>query len=342
MADHFHRFKAMRFEARSDALGAHPLAVLSDTFRGRTVRIAHHGATVLSMQVTHAGRVVDVADGYRDEAELAARPSSRFAIMAPFANRIADARYRFDGVEHDLQPGVPEGERAARHGFVRGTDFELARLHADEHMAEARFTTRIAADAHPGYPFAIGLAIHYRLDERGLTLEATMRNEGEQPAPCFFGWHPYFRLGDTPLDTWELQIPAATTVLTDERYIPLAGAAARQALDGRSALDFRALRAVGPLKLDNAYVDLAADADGRVRSHLRDPASGLGLALWQERGVTLAFSADTVSRDVRRSLAVEPMESWADAFNRPDCADAIRLEPGAQRSFRCGVEFETA
>jgi aldose 1-epimerase len=36
------------------------------------------------------------------------------------------------------------------------------------------------------------------------------------------------------------------------------------------------------------------------------------------------------------------MESWADAFNRADCADAIRLAPGATRRFRCGVEFETA
>jgi len=56
----------------------------------------------------------------------------------------------------------------------------------------------------------------------------------------------------------------------------------------------------------------------------------------------LAFTADTVSRDVRRSLALEPMESLADAFNRADCADAIRLAPGAERFFRCGVEFETA
>jgi aldose 1-epimerase len=84
------------------------------------------------------------------------------------------------------------------------------------------------------------------------------------------------------------------------------------------------------------------DAGGLLRSRLRDPATGLGLALWQERGVMLAFTADTVSRDVRGSLALEPMESWADAFNRADCADAIRLAPGAMRRFRCGVEFETA
>jgi aldose 1-epimerase len=34
------------------------------------------------------------------------------------------------------------------------------------------------------------------------------------------------------------------------------------------------------------------------------------------------------------------MECMADAFNRPECAAAIRLEPGAERRFRCGVEVE--
>jgi aldose 1-epimerase len=67
----------------------------------------------------------------------------------------------------------------------------------------------------------------------------------------------------------------------------------------------------------------------------------LTIAVWQPSGVMLAFTADTVTRDIRRSVALEPMESWSDAFNRPDCADAIRLEPGAERRFTCGVEIES-
>jgi len=330
------------FEVARDALGAHALVVLHDAARGRRVRIAHRGATVLSIEVSHRGRTIDLADGYLDAAELDARPSSRFALMVPFANRIADARYLYDGVEHDLQPGVPDAGRAARHGFVRGVDFQLQALRADEDGAEVEFATAIAADTHPGYPFAIALVIRYRLDARGLHLEATMRNAGDRSAPCFFGWHPYFRLGDTPLASWELQVPARTVIATDAGYIPLAGAAAHVPIDREPSLDFRAPRAVGALELNHAFAELQPDADGLLRSRLRDPASGLGLALWQERGVMLAFTADTVSRDVRRSLALEPMESLADAFNRADCADTIRLAPGAARRFRCGVEFHTA
>jgi aldose 1-epimerase len=32
------------------------------------------------------------------------------------------------------------------------------------------------------------------------------------------------------------------------------------------------------------------------------------------------------------------MECMANAFNRPECADRIRLEPGAERIYRCGVQ----
>jgi aldose 1-epimerase len=57
--------------------------------------------------------------------------------------------------------------------------------------------------------------------------------------------------------------------------------------------------------------------------------------------VVLVFTADTVTRDVRHAIALEPMESMSNAFNRADCADAIRLEPGQKRQFRCGVEIDT-
>jgi aldose 1-epimerase len=167
-----------------------------------------------------------------------------------------------------------------------------------------------------------------------------MRNVGTEAAPCFFGWHPYFRLAASRVDNWQLQIPAQTLIRTDATLIALPGAAAYVPLDDAPALDFREPRLIGDSILDQGYTDLEADADGRIRTRLRDPSSGLGIAVWQERGVMHAFTADTVSRDMRRAIALEPMECMADAFNRPECAPAIRLEPGAEHRFRCGVEIE--
>jgi aldose 1-epimerase len=324
-------------------LGAHELAVLTDQARGRRVRIARRGATLINLEVPSRDGVVNIADGYRDAGELDTRPSSRFAVMVPFANRIADARYTFDGQTYDLQPGVEGAERAARHGFVRGVDFDITALAAGGQAASVTFVTQaIRPGVHPGYPFAIDLAVTYTLDAGGLSLEASMRNVGDHAAPCFFGWHPYFCLGESPIDSWELQIPAATLVRTDGDFIPLAGDAAYVPMDQEPALDFRQAQPIGTRELNHAFADLQCDADGRARTRLRDPSTGLAIALWQTSGVMLAFTADTVTRDVRRAVALEPMESWADAFNRPDCADAIRLEPGAERRFLCGVEIASA
>lgn len=321
--------------------GAHDIVILQDSERKRCVRLARRGATLIALEQTINGTVRSLADGYRDSGELDTRPSSRFAVMCPFANRIDDARYRFDGQSHDLQPGVEGAQRASRHGFVRGVDFDIAAQQTDANSASATFTTAvIRPGAFPGYPFAIDLSITYTLDADGLSLQVSMRNVGDTAAPCFFGWHPYFRAGETAVDTWELQIPAKTLVRTTADYIPLPGADAFQSLDAAPPeWDFRTARPIGGTHIDNAYVDLVHDADGRIRTHLRDPASGVRISMWQERGIVLVFTADTITRDVRRSVALEPMESMSNAFNRPDCAAAIRLEPGEERVFRCGVEI---
>jgi aldose 1-epimerase len=330
------------FTIEQARLGPHDIVIFRDAGRGRCIRVARRGATLISLEQLFNGAVHQLADGYRDAGELDSRPSSRFAIMAPFANRIDDARYVFDGQSQDLQPGVEGAQRASRHGFVRGVDFDIAAKHADNESAHVTFVTSvIRPGAFAGYPHAIDLAVTYTLDTKGLSLRVSMRNVGDTAAPCFFGWHPYFRVGNSAVDTWELQVPATSLVRTTADYIPLPGEQAYQSLDeAPQALDFRKAKPIGSVKIDNAYAHLVHDADGRARTHMRDPASGLGIRVWQEHGVMLVFTADTVTRDVRGAVALEPMESMANAFNRADCADTIRLEPGAERQFHCGVEID--
>ena len=327
-----------RYTATQTRLGTQPIVVLHDSVGGREVRIACHGAALLSFTVRAAdGTPRELAAGYRDAAEIVQRPGSRFAIMVPFAGRIADARYSFAGEAQDLQPGVIGAERASRHGFVRDADFSIIALAAEEGSAQVTLGTSVIRP-QPGYPHAIDLRVTFALNAGGLTLEALMRNVGADAAPCFFGWHPYFVVGDGAVDGWELQIPAQSLIRTGADLIALAGEQAYVALDDAPALDFRAPRVIGASILDQGYTDLEADADGRVRTRLRDPVTGWAVTLWQERGVAHAFTADTVARGVRRAVALEPMECMDDAFNRPECAAAIRLEPGAERRFRCGVE----
>jgi aldose 1-epimerase len=325
-----------RYTAERASVGPQPIVVLASD-AGRRARIACHGAALLSLETPRNGIPFDIAWGYRDADEILARSGSHFAILAPFGGRVGDARYSFDGQSFDLEPGVTGATRGFRHGFVRDADFAIADLASGDTEATATLATD-AIRPRPGYPFSVDLAIRFTLDAAGLALEARMRNVGDRAAPCFFGWHAYFRAGDGMADDWMLEIPARTTIRADARLIPLPGEAAYVPLEQAAELDFRHARRIGATVLDNGYTGLAADHDGRMRTRLTDPSSGFSISVWQERGVMHAFTGDTLGAGARSAIALEPMECMADAFNRPDCASAIRLAPGVERVFRCGVE----
>ena len=100
--------------------------------------------------------------------------------------------------------------------------------------------------------------------------------------------------------------------------------------------------AVGPVALagtclDTAFTDLVPAADGRARTRVLDPSTGAGLELWQERGNMHVYTGDGLDERARASIALEPVESLTNAFNRPDCSQQVRLEPGEGREFRFGA-----
>lgn len=323
-----------RCNATRAMLGSQPIVVLTDD-SGQRARIACHGTALLSLEVARAGEPFDVAWGYRNAAEIAARAGSHFALLVPFGGRVADACYTFAGRNYDLQPGVTGTARGFRHGFVRDADFAIAELASNATAASAVLTTSIRPRA--GYPFAIDLAVTFTLSATGLALVVSMRNVGADAAPCFCGWHAYFRVADGRADDWALTIPARSTIAADANLIALPGPAAYVPLDAAPELDFRTSRRIGAAVLDNGFAGLAVAADGRLHSRLADPATGFALDVWQERGVVHAFTGDTLGAGARSAVALEPMECMANAFNRADCADAIRLEAGSERIFRCGV-----
>ncbi|MEU6770648.1 aldose 1-epimerase [Streptomyces sp. NPDC046759] len=326
------------YRIAENRLGGEPTLVVSAPDDSARAVLALRGATLLSWQVRHgpAGRLKELTDGYRDEEELLSQDGVRAGLMAPFTNRIADGRYRYDGHDHDLLPGRL-GARTIYHGFARETPFELA--HATTTADSARLllrTTSIRPGRYPGYPFALDLEAEFTVTARELSIEIRATNVGDATAPCAVGWHPYFTLS-RPIDDLVLHIPAHTLIRTDPSLIPLPGADATLPLDHCPEVDFRAPKRVGGAVVDACYADLTPGPGGRIETVLADPATGEELRVWQYGGYMHVFTGDTLARDRRASIALEPVETMTNAFNRPEHTAALALEPGRRREFSFGV-----
>lgn len=323
-----------------DWCGENAVTVVGD---GGSVRVlaALRGATLLSWQVCDGGGWLELTDGYRSTAELREQSGVRNGVLAPFPNRIADGRYHFGGREYDLLPGV-QGDRIVYHGFARLASFVLER--ATTSAQDARIVLRsneIRPGRFEGYPFALDLRVIYVIERDRIGLEIEAVNVGDSPAPYAAGWHPYFQLGNgvDDIDDLELRIPGDTLIRTDQALIPLKGTDAPVGLEARPEMDFRDGAALGRRVIDSCYSGLTFGPDSRAETALRDPETGRELRVWQESGFLHLFTGDTLPRDRRRSVAIEPVEVMTNAYNRKEFAAVILLTPGESRSFHCGVRF---
>jgi aldose 1-epimerase len=150
--------------------------------------------------------------------------------------------------------------------------------------------------------------------------------------------HPYFRLGTESIDELELTIPAQSVIRTTPDLFPLSGAEAH-GLPAIDAPDFREARSIGEAVLDTCYSDLVPDDDSISRTLLSNPRTGQSLEISQDNGHMHVFTGDTLGRDRRRSIALEPVEVITNSFNRADLVERITLAPDSHRSFRCGVRY---
>lgn len=272
--------------------------------------------------LTCAGR--DLVDGFAAD-EMSS--GGRGQLLMPWPNRIRDGAYSFDG--RDLQLALTEPRRSnASHGLARWAAWTL------EERTEHSVSLQYRLMAQTGYPWLVDLHVLYDLSADGLTVTQTATNLSPSPAPYASGAHPYLTVGDGPVDSWELRLPAATRSITDERLIPV-----RTENVAGTPYDFREPRVLGDVALNHGFTDLERDEAGRATTSLRDPATGRALELWVDRGHRwlLLYTADDVAATARRSLAIEPMTANADAFRTGE--DLLTLAPAGQDGDEASVSW---
>jgi aldose 1-epimerase len=255
----------------------------------------------------------------------------RGKILAPWPNRIRDARYVFAGAEHRVAVSEPE-RGSALHGLVLWVNWRPLRRSVD------RVALGYVLHPQPGYPFTLGLELEYRLEPAGLTATLRATNVGSATAPFGAGFHPYLTLGGR-IDDALLQLPARTRQPVDERLLP---SGAPVDVEG-TEYDFRRARPVGTLALDTCFGDLERDADGLARVRLTAADGERALTLWMDERFSYvhAYTGDTLAEPARRrgGIAIEPMTCTPDAFNSGD--GLLALVPGASFAGRWGLTTQT-
>jgi aldose 1-epimerase len=250
------------------------------------------------------------------------------APLIPWPNRLADGRYSFDGVDHQVAQTEPT-KRNAIHGFLRWRSWQ-----ANEKASER---VVMGTTIHPleGYPFALEVSVAYELDEAGLTVTTTATNVGEQACPFASGQHPYLSPGTGLIDDCSLELDAQTRILTDaERQLPTG----TEAVAG-TAFDFRAARRLGDQRLDFAFTDLARDQAGRawVRLQAQDSTRA---ELWVDERYPIVelYTGDTLGEARRRrGIGAEPMTAPPNAFQTGE--GVLRLEPGQTTRSQWGARL---
>jgi aldose 1-epimerase len=243
------------------------------------------------------------------------RPGAfRGRILVPYNDRIIDGTYRWDGDHFELPRNDAETGDAI-HGF-------LYRAPCASHAEGTGMRLSAVLPARPGYPFPLSVEIIPRLAPSVFGMTVSIRNEGSGPAPVAAGWHPYFQLpvaggpSRGSVDPLILHVPADTYVEVDDRlsptgrYLPVAA----------TSLDFSRPRRIGSEELDDAFLHASP-------SEVGDGTSGGvgGTVTLASTDRVLEVSGDGLFRMFqiyippdRRSIAIEPVSSPANVFNRPE------------------------
>src|SRR2546426_9091106 len=156
------------------------------------------------------------------EAAAARGSSAGIPLLYPWANRLAEPRYRVLGKEIVLDQSSPL-LHLDEHGLpMHGVPWSL--LHwvvteARQDFLAARLEWS-TSDLLAVFPFRHRVELAAILRPDGLTLETTLVASSEGPVPVSFGFHPYLGLPEPSRANWHLELPAMRKLVLNVRGIP--------------------------------------------------------------------------------------------------------------------------
>ena len=282
--------------------------VVLENERGRAVISPRAGAGMRSLRVRASGgkwsELLTGGEGRHDPTVLPQGTGS--FIMAPWPNRIRDGVLHANGAEYQLPKNLPPH---AIHGTVRDREWRV--------VASTASSARLATSLSDPWPFRGSVTYEVSLDgpslRQSLTVEA---DEGEQPFPAGFGWHPWFRQ-DIGTGSPQVEVPGQKTAWEfDEDF----SATGRQ-LEPQQVLDLRSGLVVQP---------------GEINQCMRIDPGSPAVIEWPDAIRLEIRSSPEVAHLIvyatEESICVEPQSCTINAFRLADegigDTGTVEVQPG--------------
>jgi aldose 1-epimerase len=185
----------------------------------QAVLLPDHGMLVASLRY----KGVEILRRVEDLEAAAARGSSAgIPLLYPWANRLAEPRYRVLGREVVLDTSSPllhfDEHRLPTHGVPWSLlSWEVTEARQDFLGARLEW---YSSDLLAVFPFAHRVELTAALGPDDLILETTVVASSESPVPVSFGFHPYVGFSEPSRANWHLKLPAMRKLLLDGRGIP--------------------------------------------------------------------------------------------------------------------------
>jgi aldose 1-epimerase len=276
------------------------------------------GGILHSFNCLHNGNFYNVIDSYANQQDFAQHVTAngfKSCKLSPFACRIKDARYSFEGVAYAPQKFLL-GKNAI-HGLLYDVPFTVLRQYADDDGASVVLQHQYRGTEN-GYPFWYDCIVTYQLKPHNeLRLHTEIINKHSSSIPMQDGWHPYFTLGKK-IDLLELTMRSKEQVVFDKDILPTG--------EYIPYTEFAEGKLIGSTFFDDCFLlDMPADQPLCV---LKDRDLGIQVAIKPDS--TYPY-LQLYTPPHRNSIAIENLSAPPDAFNSG--IELAVLAPGETANF---------
>jgi aldose 1-epimerase len=242
-------------------------------------------------------------------AEFKQKPTfSGNPLLAPWANRLDHEGFYANGKHYTLNSSLNNYRHDAAkqpiHGLLSyASEWMVTNVAANDKGAEV--TSRLEFWRYPDYmaqfPFAHSLDVTYRLRDGVLEVETSIENHSTDTMPVSIGFHPYFRLHDSPRNSWRVTLPAK------QNYV-LSGSLV--ATGEMKPMSYKSPQDLEGISLDDVLGGLIPAGDGRTEFAVQGAKERIAVLYGPKYPVAVVYSPKD-----RDFICFEPMSGPTNAFN---------------------------